>query len=59
MWHLILLICVAKWDLYEDYSGSAVGCVQCCRPIYQRHMTVMWNVCIPVLQVTLLIAISL
>ena len=43
------------WGLYEDCSGT---CTHNVAGIFdQGHMPVMWNICIPVLQVTLLIAV--
>ena len=46
------------WDLYVDCSRSAVGHIQVAGIFVQEHMSVMWNVCISVLPVTLLFALS-
>ena len=46
------------WSICRDYSSSAVGHVQCCSIFVQWHMSVMWNVCMPVVMVTLFIAFS-
>ena len=54
------LVYASMWDLHVEHIISTVGntCVIWQAYFFQRHMPIMWNVHIPVLLVTLLIAVN-
>ena len=51
-------VCAVMVSLYVECSRSAVWNLCNVAGVFFRHMSVMWNVCVPVLLVTLLIALS-
>ena len=45
------------WGIYGDYSSGRYMC-NVAGIFVQGHVPVMWNICIPVILVTLLFAVS-